>query len=237
MSNEQKTILITGANRGVGLKLTESFVEKGYKVIAAVRDLSKAPAIDGLAAVVKIDSNEFDDPVKAVEELKKRGIDQLDIVVANAGISTNHKLLREADMDVFDDHYRVNAKAPLLLYKAVYPLLVKKEGSKFIVISTGLSQNSFQHMPKFGVYGSSKAAVNYLTRQIHFEEPQLTTFMISPGWLDTEMGFEGAAAAGIQGPPEKISVAIPQIVDLIEKSDRESRGGYMWNYDGNKWEF
>ncbi|WVW83199.1 hypothetical protein I302_105217 [Kwoniella bestiolae CBS 10118] len=219
MSTEQKTILITGANRGL----------KGYKVIAAVRDLSKIPAIDGLAAVVKIDSKESDDPANAIEELKAKGINHLDIVVANAGISANHQLMRDADINSFDDHVAVNARAPLLLFKAVYPLLDKEGGSKFIVISTGMSQNSVEHFPNFGVYGSSKAAVNYLTRQIHFEEPKLTSFLISPGWLDTDMGLAGAAAAGLSEPPEKMSVVIPQIVKLIENSDRETRGGYMWN--------
>ncbi|WWD07754.1 hypothetical protein V865_005857 [Kwoniella europaea PYCC6329] len=236
MSNDQKTVLITGASRGVGLAFVEAFAKKGYKVIAAVRDLSKAPTVEGLAAVVKIDSNNDSDAVNAIEELKKKGIDSLDIVIANAGISSNYDLLREANLDSFDDHHQVNARAPLVLYKAVYPLL-KKEGSKFIVISTGMSQNGPQHYPHFGVYGSSKATVNYITRQIHFEEPHLTAFMISPGWLDTDMGNAGAAAAGMSEPPEKLSVSAPQMVDLIEKSDRESRGGFMWNYDGTKWDW
>ncbi|WVQ69173.1 hypothetical protein V866_007415 [Kwoniella sp. B9012] len=236
MSSAEKTVLITGANRGIGRGLTESFVKKGYKVIAAVRDLSKAPSIEGLTAVVKIDANEESDPAKAIEELKTKGIHRLDIVIANAGIGQNSQPVREASLESYDEHHRVNARSVLVLFQQAYPLL-KKEGSKFIVISTGISQNGFQHFPNTGVYGSSKAAVNFITRQIHFEEPHLTTFMISPGWVDTDMGNRGAKAAGLSEPPEKLSVSLPQMVDLIEKSDRESRGGYMWNYDGEKWDW
>ncbi|WVW83200.1 hypothetical protein I302_105218 [Kwoniella bestiolae CBS 10118] len=220
MSTQQKTVLITGANRGVGLALAESFIQKGYKVIAAVRDLSKAPSIAGLAAVVKIDSNELDDPAKAIEDLKKKGIDHVDIVIANAGISAKHHFMRDADMQAYDEHHQVI-----------------EEGGKFVVITSLLGSNTGEHFLKFGMYGSSKASVNYITRQIHFEEPGLTAFTIHPGWLDTQLGFEGATIKGIDSPPDKLSIAIPQRVDMIEKADRESRGGYMWNYDGEKLEF
>nr|XP_019047259.1 hypothetical protein I302_03867 [Kwoniella bestiolae CBS 10118]OCF26189.1 hypothetical protein I302_03867 [Kwoniella bestiolae CBS 10118] len=208
MSDEPKTILITGANRGIGYELTKTFVNKGYKVIAAVRDLTKAPSIDGLTAVVKIDAKEDDYPLKAVEELRKKNIDSLDIVVANAGIGKDPKPVREMSISTYDEHHQVNARAPLLLFQAFYPLLMRKEGSKFVEISTGISQNGIEHMPNTGAYGASKAAINFITRQIHFEEPKLTAYMISPGWVDTDMGKAGATAAGLAEPPEKLSVTI-----------------------------
>ncbi|WRT64829.1 uncharacterized protein IL334_001765 [Kwoniella shivajii] len=232
MSSTQKTVLITGANRGIGFGFAQDYANKGYKVIATVRDLSRAPKIPGVITV-KIDASNDTDPYTAVEELKtKHGIEKLDIVIANAGISEHYALVRDIDLDQFDQHHKVNARAPLILFKAIYPLL--EQGSKFVVISTFPSQNGVDHFPNFGAYGASKATVNYITRQIHFEEPSLTAFFISPGWLDTDMGNAGAAANGLDAPPEKLSVTLPQMVDLIDKSTREEHSGYMWNYDGTK---
>ncbi|WWD00500.1 hypothetical protein V866_007416 [Kwoniella sp. B9012] len=228
MSDDQKSVLITGANRGVGLALSRLFVKRGYKVVAAVRDLSKAPPIEGLAAVVKIDSNKELDSAKAIEELKAKGIDDLDIVIANAGIASPLAYMRDTNMSAYDEYFRVNTKAPLSLFIATYPLL-KKKGSKFIVISSAAAQNSMEHFKTNGTYGASKAAINYITRQIHFEEPHLTAFTLAPGFLDTDMGIAGAKELGLGYPPEKVSITAPKMVDLVEKSDRESRGGYMWN--------
>lgn len=76
------TVLITGTNRGIGLELTKAYLAKGYQVIAAVRDVSKMPKIDGKVVVIKLDSGTTDGAAEAVKELKSKGIDQLDLVSA-----------------------------------------------------------------------------------------------------------------------------------------------------------
>nr|XP_019048691.1 hypothetical protein I302_02464 [Kwoniella bestiolae CBS 10118]OCF27621.1 hypothetical protein I302_02464 [Kwoniella bestiolae CBS 10118] len=204
--NQQPTILVTGANRGVGLGLAKTYHSRGYKVILAVRDLTKAPKLEG-AIVVKIDSASTTDAKAAVEELKtKYGIEKLDIVIANAGISAHYALMKELDIAQFQEHYLINAQGPVVLFQAVYPLL--KEGSKFIIVSTTGASNGVVHYPNVGTYGASKSAVTYLSRQIHFEEPHITSFAFNPGWLDTEMGKYGAASFGMNETPEKLEVTL-----------------------------
>ncbi|WVF69933.1 hypothetical protein IAT40_004717 [Kwoniella sp. CBS 6097] len=229
----QKTILITGANRGIGLALTETYHKKGYRVIAAVRDVSKAPKLDGVI-VVKIDSASVTDPKEAVEQLRtQHGITHIDIVVANAGISSHYKAVKDVDLDAFEEHHIINVRGPLALFQAFYPLL-NESGDKFIVISSLVAATTPDHFPNFTAYSSSKATVNYISRSIHFEEPNLISFTINPGWLDTDMGFAGAKANGLDAPPQKLADTLPGIVDLIDNSTKEEHSGYMWSHDGTK---
>ncbi|WRT63678.1 uncharacterized protein IL334_000601 [Kwoniella shivajii] len=222
----QRTILITGGNRGIGLSLARSFHAQGFKVIVGVREISKAPQLDGVIAV-KIDSASETDARDAVEELKsKYDIETLDVVIANAGMGSHYAPMKDIDLAEFRDHYRVNTQGPLVLFQAVYPLL--KEGSKFIIISSALGSIGLDHDPNVGVYGSSKAAVGYLGRQIHFEEPHLISFFIDPGWLDTAMGQYVADQFGVAKPPMKVEDIIPQLVKLINNATRENTSGYFW---------
>ncbi|OCF37390.1 hypothetical protein I317_04505 [Kwoniella heveanensis CBS 569] len=229
--NAQKTILITGANRGIGYALTEAYLKKGYRVIAAVRDVAKAPKLDGLI-VVKIDSASTTDPKEAVEQLQSQGIAHIDIIVANAGISSHYKAVKDIQLDAFQEHHIVNVQGPLLLFQAFYPLL--KEGDKFIVISSLVGAQGIEHYPNMTAYSSTKATINFISRSIHFEEPHLTSFTINPGWLDTDMGEFGAKSSGLKKAPQKLVDTLPGIVDLIDVSTREDHSGYMWSYDGTK---
>ncbi|WVQ81960.1 hypothetical protein IAT38_004087 [Cryptococcus sp. DSM 104549] len=231
-----KIVLITGANRGVGLGLTKVYLAKGYTVVAAVRNPATFPALEGKVIPVKIESVSYTDAAEAVEELKtKHNITRLDIVIANAGISQDWAGLKTIKPTILDQHYEVNVRGPLVLYQAAYPLL--KEGAKFVVISSALGSNSLG--PEFrghggGVYGATKAAVNYLVRDIQFEEPQLTAFTIHPGFVDTDMGKVGAAHFGIERAPQSVEEISPLIFDLVEKATKETHGGLLWHYDGEK---
>ncbi|WVQ81961.1 hypothetical protein IAT38_004088 [Cryptococcus sp. DSM 104549] len=233
MSPSSKIVLITGANRGIGLGITKIYLSKGWTVVAAVRDPSAFPKLDGTVIPVKVDSLSLTDAKEAVEELKtKHGITHLDVVIANAGISENFNDVKALDIDVLDKHHFVNVRGPVVLYQAVYPLL--GEGSTFTVISSYLGSNSVEHFPALAAYGASKTAINYIVRNIHFEEPKFTAFTIHPGHVDTDMGKEGAKFFGIANAPQTVEEISPQVVDLIESATRDTHGGYMWHYDGEK---
>ncbi|WVQ81967.1 hypothetical protein IAT38_004094 [Cryptococcus sp. DSM 104549] len=226
-SHTNKTILITGVSRGVGLGFAKVYLQKGWTVIAAVRDLSKLPKLEGKVIPVKIDSSSLTDAKEAIEELKtKHGITRLNIVLANAGHAESFGPARDYDIAGFDRIQQVNVRGPLVLYQAVYPLL--QEGDKFVVVSSTLGCNSPEHVPVFGAYGTSKAAVNYLVRNMHFEEPKLTIFSIHPGWCTTDMGNNGAKIMGLEHAPQTVEEVSPAVYSLLESATRESHGGYMW---------
>lgn len=87
------------------------------------------------------------------------------------GISTDHSRVLDVPISAVVDHHAVNTLGPLVLFQAVYPLLSESKRPKFIVISSQGGSISDQSKLQFPIaaYGSSKAALNYLVRKIHFE--------------------------------------------------------------------
>lgn len=87
------------------------------------------------------------------------------------------------------EHYKVNVVGPLLLFQATAELLDAAPKPKYIVISsTAGSIASQEKLPlETTAYGSFKAAVNFVTRKIHFENPKIVVFPLQPGWLRTEV--------------------------------------------------
>ncbi|RFU27136.1 hypothetical protein B7463_g9205, partial [Scytalidium lignicola] len=189
------TILITGANRGIGQGLLEAYVlSPNTTVIAAVRDvvnseksLSSVELGTGSKIIImKIDSASKSDTTDAVEELKtKHGIDSLDIVIANAGISNCMATVLQSPPEQFFEHFAVNTIGPVSLFQATWPLLDHVESPKFVVVSSKFgSIGLMDYLPFPNVaYGASKAALNFIARKSHFEHEKLLVVPISPGHM------------------------------------------------------
>ena len=75
------------------------------------------------------------------------------------------------------------------------------------------------------MYGSSKAALNFLTRKIHQENAELTAFVVHPGWIDTELGNAGAEAAGLAQAPDRLEGSnIESLVTLVSQKETPNTG-------------
>ena len=182
--------------------------------------------------MVHIDNLSEGSATDAVKDLQsKHGITKLDVVIANAGISNFYGPAISTPLSEVRNHFEVNAIGSLALFQATWPLLEAAPKPTFVVVSTGLA--SIGDMDGFpmpvAAYGASKAAINYITRKIHFENPNLIAFPISPGyetplrnffefygngscrWVQTEMGNAGASAAGMAEAP----VTLRQSIDGI----------------------
>ncbi|ORX34025.1 hypothetical protein BD324DRAFT_638074 [Kockovaella imperatae] len=206
------TVLITGANRGIGAGFVEGYLAKGYTVIAAARDPSAVKTKDGVIPV-KLDVSSQTDALDAVSELRsKHGLTSIDIIIANAGTHGTNQKLKDVPASVMHECWTVNTLGPLLLYQAVYPLIPRT--GKFVVISSYRGMIGQQHETLEGAYGHSKAAVNYIVSKLHCEEVFIT-LALNPGWVQTEMGNRSAQFAGFG---EK---APQQIQDVIGEAWRE----------------
>lgn len=115
----------------------------------------------------------------------KHQINHIDVVIANAGIANYWATAVETPIAQFKDHLDVNTTGTLILFQAVYELLNASKNPKFIPIGTPVgSIGEIEQFPLASTaYGTSKAALNFLTRKLHFEHPNMTIYPLSPGWV------------------------------------------------------
>jgi len=226
------TVLITGANRGVGAALLEAYLEKGYTVIAAVRTPSSVKEREGVV-VVKLDQGSRTDAKEAVAELQKKGIKQLDIVIANAAINPTGAWFKDLDLDQMEELWKVNVRGPLVLFQATHELIPPKTG-KFIVVSSGAGRIGRIQRKGGGSYGQTKASINFMVAQLHKEHDDLIVQAINPGWVPTDMGLEGAKRAGMDDTPNRLEQTIPGMLKVIDEATKEETSGKMYEWSGGE---
>lgn len=250
--SSNRTYLITGASRGLGKGFTTVLLQKpSTTVIAAVRDPSKESsqalaclpkAADSKLIIVKLDSAIESDAFNAVTSLQQtHGIESLDVVIANAGINHSGNPVMQTSSAATVEHFSINAIAPMTLLQATAALLkASKSGCPaFVALSTIVgsmgSMEFFAQQPKVtSPYGASKAALNWLVRKVHFEEPWLTSFVFHPGVVLTEMTIRAIKEAGVD--PKDVGAitveeSVPAMVKIIDSATREISGTFQ-NYNG-----
>ena len=181
------TVLITAANRGIGLEFARQYSADRWDVIATARQSS--PELDALGVRVEpLDLSDAD----AVTAFPGRIDVPLDLFIANAG--TNHPMDGNTAQDARDwqTMMMVNAIAPFMLGKALLPRVAEAQG-KMICISSGMgsiAQNSGGWIP----YRTSKAALNMAWSCLALEarDAGVSVVALSPGWVKTRMGGAGA---------------------------------------------
>jgi len=176
-------ILVTGANRGIGLELCRQFSERGDEVIAVCRQSSAELQQLAVQTIDGIDVSEAQDVARLQQALA--GV-KLDVLVNNAGILRRDKL-SELDFDDIEQQFRVNAMAPLRVSSALLGNL--SAGSKIFVISS--SVGSIEENTSGSNYGyrMSKVAVNMAMKSLSVDlaERQIGVFMLHPGYVATDM--------------------------------------------------
>lgn len=249
MSFPHSSWLITGANRGIGYEIVSTLTQRpNTTVIAAVRDPSSAAKdFDALAQkaangskiiVVKINSTSEVDAKAAVERLKGQGINELDVVIANAGILNHHGGVASIPIKQLREHLEVNAVGPAILFQAVRPLLEQSKAPRFVYISSiigsiGVGGNMASPM---GAYGASKAAGNYLTVRIHQEHPSLTAFTLHPGVVATDMGkFAIDSTPSFSELEVTVDQSVAGILSCVDVATRENSGGKFKDFLQQDW--
>jgi NAD(P)-dependent dehydrogenase (short-subunit alcohol dehydrogenase family) len=187
------TVLITGANRGIGLQLATLYAGRGDTVIAAIRDTTKAPALRLLGTsveIVQIDVTSESALTVAAKALSGRNID---ILIANAGVMGPRGLAAdEQPADEWASVLAVNVTGPFLTARAFLPNIIAAKGK--IAILSSIMASSEKAMGNSYVYRASKAAAANIGRNLAVElKPHgVSVGNYHPGWVQTDMG--GAAA-------------------------------------------
>ncbi len=197
------TILITGANRGIGLEFAERFAEDGWRVIACCRHPADAAALQQLAArfpaveVYELDVTDYGQLAALAAQLRQRPID---ILLGNAGIYGPRGMnFGEVEAAPWREVFEVNTIAPMMLVQAFADHVAASERKLVAVISSKMGSIDDNGSGGSYLYRSSKTALNQVVKSLSIDLAGrgISVLTLPPGWVRTDMG----------GPDAETSVA------------------------------
>lgn len=215
------TILVTGANRGIGLELCRQLSARGEVVIAACRRSSAELAELGLRVIEGLDVTDEASVGSLAAALEGQALDWL---INNAGILTFESLGR-LDFDAIRRQFEVNALGPLRVTAALLSNLSR--GSKVAMITSRMGSVSDNTSGGSYGYRMSKAALNMASSSLarDLSPKGIAVAILHPGWVRTDMTGHN----GLCDPPESASGLIARIDELTH----ESSGGF-WHANGER---
>jgi len=213
---KMKTAFITGANKGIGFETAKQLLEKGLFVYIGSRSLENGlQAVEKLRAenlphveAIQIDVSD-DSSVKVARETVGAKTDVLDVLINNAGInggSAPYTVL-EATSEEFLSAFNTNVLGTARVTKAFIDLLRKSTEPRIVNVSTSVGSLTLQSNPhwpaydyaKYGVYASSKAALNMYTVHLAYElrDTPFKVNAVCPGYTKTDFTFGNGSEVGV----------------------------------------
>jgi len=216
------TVLVTGANRGLGLEFARQYSADGWDVIGTARQPDDAAELRALDRV-RVEQLEMRD-LEAVASFGPRIGETLDLLIANAGTWKPERAASAEDGQAWAEMLTSNSIAPYLLAKAVLERVAAARG-KMVAVSSGLgsiAESSGGYVP----YRTSKAALNMAWRQLAFEARPLgvAVAVLDPGWVKTRMGGANAPST-----PEESIGDMRRVIDGLTLE----RSGGFYRRDGS----
>jgi NAD(P)-dependent dehydrogenase (short-subunit alcohol dehydrogenase family) len=225
------TLLITGANRGLGLEFVRQYAADGARVFACARVPGAAKALLELAGASrgKITVHPLDVSSEAsVTHLKDElGEQAIDILINNAGVyGGDHQSADDLDLGAWVRTLNVNTLGPVRVLQALRSNLVKGRDKIAIAITSGMGSTA-RHDGGALIYRSSKAALNNVMRglSLALKSDGLIVVSIHPGWVKTDMGGLGATLV-----PEQSISSLRKVISGLKPSD----SGRFLNHDGSE---
>ncbi|AIU66250.1 SDR family oxidoreductase [Vibrio coralliilyticus] len=220
-----KTVLITGANRGIGLSLVKNYLAQGWQVHATYRSEKSSQDLlelegDNLTCH-PLDVTDY----QGLSEFAN-ALPALDVLINNAGYyGPKGYGFGNTDIDEWRKVLEINTIAPLKLVEALFPNLQKGQLKKIACLSSKVGSMTENTSGGGYIYRSSKAALNSVVKSLSndLSSQDFTVLALHPGWVQTEMG----------GPNALIDTqtSAAGLVEVIESADI-SRSGEFINYDG-----
>ena len=225
------TVLVTGANRGIGLEYVRQYTAAGARVLACARIPGQSEDLIALAAksggkttIHPLDVASAASIAHLVQELDGAPID---ILINNAGVyGGDHQAAGDIDFDAWARTFAVNSIGPVRLLTALLPNLKKGKEKKAVAITSGMGSTA-NHDGGALIYRSSKAALNNAMRglALALRPDGIIVLMLHPGWVKTDMGGRNASLA-----PD-VSVAAQR--KLISTLTIDDSGRYL-AFDGRE---
>ncbi|PMO29509.1 SDR family oxidoreductase [Vibrio breoganii] len=224
-----RTVLITGANRGIGLGLTIAYLKTGANVVATYRNEASSEELLNLCE--KYDNlrvRHLDVTDYAAVSAFKNEFEQLDLLINNAGYyGPKGCSFGDTDVEEWRKVLEINTIAPLKLVEALYPVLEKSREKRIAILSSRVGSMRENTSGGGYIYRSSKAGVNSVVKSLHNDlSPQgYTVLALHPGWVKTRMG----------GPNALITIreSVHGLTKVIDGLTLEHSGQFL-NFNGNE---
>jgi NAD(P)-dependent dehydrogenase (short-subunit alcohol dehydrogenase family) len=224
-------ILITGANRGLGLALSRVGAERGHQILAGVRNLQKSTEsltqseMYKSIALLPLDVTD-EESVSSAATTVKENFGSIDAIINNAGVLLERdQQIEDLDLDQVKVTFDVNFFGPIRVVKHFLPLLMMGDRSSIINISSEAGSMTNAYGGDYA-YASSKTALNMFTQQLnqYVKSKNINVYSVHPGWIKTDMG-------GDRAPGNPIDTA-KGIFDIIEGKREIERSKVFITYDG-----
>lgn len=221
------TVFITGANRGIGLSLTQLYLDQGWQVHATTRDLENSSDLIELSAqyssltLHELDVTDYEQVAHLTANLPA-----IDLLINNAGYyGPKGYGFGNTDVEEWRKVFETNTIAPLKLVEAFYPRLQQGQLKKIACISSKVGSMTENTSGGGYIYRSSKAALNSVVKSLSndLKEQGFTVLALHPGWVLTNMG----------GPNALIDTktSAEGLANVINQSTPKNSGQFI-NYDG-----
>ncbi|WP_413303918.1 SDR family oxidoreductase [Bacillus sp. 1P10SD] len=211
----QKTAIVTGANRGIGLEISKQLGQLGVKVIMTARNEEKGRAAYKQLKQEGLDVHFYALDVTNEESIQKLALDikerfgSLDILINNAGIYIDGKnSILDIDLDTVRKTMETNVYGPLRLSQVLVPLLQVSGDGRIVNVSSGMG--AIEDLGGlYPSYSLSKTALNVLTIQLAdvLRDRGVLVNSMCPGWVRTEMGGSGATRSVAEGADTAVWLA------------------------------
>ncbi len=209
-----KVIVVTGANRGIGLEIVRQLAKQGHEVLGTARD-----AINGKEPIEKLSGQGLkvyffrldvtnEKEIRELKDFIEEKFDRLDVLVNNAGMLIGEENSLHVSKDAVERHLQTNFIGPLMLSQHLVPLLRKSSEGRIINFATSMARLSAPG-PGTAAYRFSKVALNGLTAMMAADlaDTNIKVNSMDPGWVKTAMGGSGATRSVAEGADTAIWLA------------------------------
>jgi NAD(P)-dependent dehydrogenase (short-subunit alcohol dehydrogenase family) len=224
------TVLITGANRGIGLELVRQYAADGARVHACCRRPEAADELGAIGAGHDVvvhrldvtDQQQIRDLAEAIDD------EPIDILINNAGIyGAASQTFGATDYDEWERVLRTNVIGPYRVVEALADRVAASRERKVAAISSGMASIAGNTAGNSYLYRSSKTALNMVIVNLarDLAEHAISVVALCPGWVKTDMGGQGATLE----PAESVA-GLRRVIAALDTS----RSGGLYRYNGDE---
>ncbi|MDJ0655527.1 MAG: SDR family oxidoreductase [Xanthomonadales bacterium] len=223
------TVLITGANRGLGLEFTRQLAGDADRIIATCRNPARSDELRAMAesseGKIEVRALEVTDYSQARKLARELGNDPIDLLINNAGILGPRPGNLVQDVDAWRRVFEVNVIAPTKMVEAFADQVAASNRKLIANITSKMGSIADNTSGGAYIYRSSKAALNAVGRSMarDLADRQVTVLLLHPGWVRTDMGGPN----GLIDAPTSVA----GMKDILDQATLEQSGGF-YNYDG-----